>query len=176
MLFRDDRWHVRIIAGGEKSLQGGAERLNKRLFDALVNKQVIRFHTGLAGIEHLAKSNAAGSQLEIGGFIDDDWAFASQLQRHRGQMLCGGLHHHLADGNRTGKEDIVEFFFQQSAVLGAAALNHGDVLRRESLPQQAGDGRRGLRGVRRRLHHDAVAAGDSPNQRRKAELNGIIPR
>ena len=176
MLFGDDGGHVRIVAGGEKLPEGGAERLDKGLLDGLVDEEIVRLHAGLAGVQYLAKGDAAGGELDIRRRIDDDRAFAAQLQRHGSEVFGGGLHHHLADGDGAGEEDVIELLFQQGAVLGAAAFDHGDVFRRERLPQHFGDGGGGGGRVGRGLDHGAVARGNGPHQRRKTELDGIVPR
>ena len=71
VLFGDDGGHVRIVAGGEKLLEGGAERLDKGLLDGLVDEEIVRLHTGLAGVQYLAKGDAAGGEiqrLDVGSF------------------------------------------------------------------------------------------------------------
>ena len=166
VLFGDDGGHVRIVAGGEKLPEGGAERLDKGLLDGLVDEEIVRLHAGLTGVQYLAKGDAAGGELDIRRRIDDDRAFAAQFQRHGGEVLGGGLHHHLADGDGAGEEDVIELFFQQGAVLGATAFDHGDVFRRERLPQHLGDGGGGGGRVGRGLDHGAVARGNGPHQRR----------
>ena len=176
VLFGDDGGHVRIVAGGEKLLQCGAERLDKGLLDGLVDEQVVRLHAGLSGVQYLAKGDAAGGELDIRRCIDDDRAFAAQFQGHGRQVSGGGLHHHFANGDGTGEEDIIEFLLQQSAVLGATALDHGDIPRIERLAQHPGDDRRSGGRVGRGLDHRAVAGGNGPHQGREAQLDGIIPR
>ena len=60
VLFGDDGGHVRIVAGGEKLLEGGAERLDKGLLDGLVDEEIVWLHAGLTGVQYLAKGDAAG--------------------------------------------------------------------------------------------------------------------
>ena len=45
-----------------------------------VHQAVVRGHAGLAGVEDLAKGQAAGGEGEVGGAVHDDGALPPQLQ------------------------------------------------------------------------------------------------
>ncbi len=60
--------------------------VEQRLFDALVDQDVVRGHTGLAGVQELAPRQPAGGDLDVSRVVDDGRVFASELERDRGQV------------------------------------------------------------------------------------------
>ena len=105
--------------------------LDKRRFNALFNHQIVRCDAGLTGVEHLAESDAPRGEREVCCLVHDDGALAAELERHRSEPLCGGLHDGLADGDAAGKEYVVKRFIEQRLVRIASALDGGDKARRE---------------------------------------------
>jgi hypothetical protein len=55
-----------------------------------------------------ALRDPGGGSTDVGAGRDDDGVLATELQRHRNQVLCGGPLHQGADGRRTGEEQMVE--------------------------------------------------------------------
>ena len=72
---------------------------------------------------------AAGGELDIRRRVDDDRAFAAQLQSHRRQMTGCLTHDLLAHRLAAGEEQQVVLLLQQGGVLRPAAGDHRHVLR-----------------------------------------------
>ena len=176
VLFGYDHRHLIHPAVREERLQRRPVFAHEGVLDRRVDQQIIRLHARLPGVQDLAEGDAPRGELQIGRFVDDDGALAAKLQRDGGQVLRRGLHHDLADGDAAGKEDRVEPLGEQRTVLRAAALDGGDVARVKGLADELRDRCARGRGVGRGLDNGAVAAGDRADQRRQAQLHGVIPR
>ena len=131
MLIVYDAHHAGHVPVGEEAGQRLFVLLDKRRFNTLFDHQIIRGNAGLTGVEHLAEGDAPRGEREVRCFVDDDWALAAELKRHRGEPLCGGFHDGLADGDAAGKEYVVKRFIEQCFVCLAPALDGGDEARRE---------------------------------------------
>ena len=131
MLVVYDAHHAGHVPIGEEVSQRLFVLLDKRRFNALFDHQIVRGDAGLPGVEHLAESDAPRGEREVCRLIDDDGALAAELERHRGEPLCGGFHDGLTDGDAAGKEYVVKRFIKQRLVCIAPALDGSDEARRE---------------------------------------------
>ena len=131
MLVVYDAHHAGHVPIGEEVGQSLFVLLEKRRFNALFNHQIVRCDAGLTGVEHLAESDAPRGERKVCCLVHDDGALAAELERHRSEPLCGGLHDGLADGDAAGKEYVVKRFIEQRLVRIAPALDGGDEARRE---------------------------------------------
>jgi len=107
--------------------------------------------------------------------IDDAGALATELEGDGREVLGRRAHDDAPDVAVARVEDVVEALLEQLRRLGHAALDdlHGaavEVLGHE-LRDQLGCGGRDLGGLDQR----AAAGGQSANQRREGELEGVVP-
>ena len=175
VLFRHDHGHFVHRAVREEFPQRLFVCLDERSLDRPLDQQIVRLHAGLPGIQDLAERDAPRGELHIGGFVHDDGALAAELERDGREVLCRSLHHDLSDGDAAGEENGVKALRQQRAVFRAPALDGGNIARVKITRDELRDGRARRGGVGRRLYDGAVAAGDRADQRRQAELDGVIP-
>ena len=152
------------------------EMAKERILDLPVDEQIIRGDAGLAAVEQLAEGDALCRQIELGGAVHDAGALAAQLERYGREMLAGSAHDLAADGHAAGEEDIVKPLIQQRLILPAAALDHGDILRREAVGDQRADDGGGCGRIGRGLDDAAVTRGDGADERLQGEHERIIPR
>ena len=83
------------------------ERLDKGVLDVLVQEQVVRGDAGLAAVEALAPSDAAGGDGQVRVLVDNARALAAEFEDHRRQVLGLRLHSDPAEGRASGQEDEV---------------------------------------------------------------------
>ena len=74
-----------------------------------------------------------------------------------------------------GEKDLVEFLLQKGLVLGPAAGDHKDVLRREALGQNGADHLAGGGRVGAGLDHRGVAGGQRVDQRLQRQHQRVVP-
>src|SRR6202035_99701 len=99
MPFIDDRGVVRIA--GQRRIEFLHCRCGQagELFEpALGDEDIVRCDAGLAGIQELAVDNAFDRFWQGGVLAQDAWRFAAEFERHRRQVLGGGLHDQAAGG------------------------------------------------------------------------------
>ena len=63
---------------------------------------------------------------QIGAGVHDHRRFATELERHRGEVVGGRLHHLLADGRRAGEEDVIPLLVEQRGGVVDAAFDDRD--------------------------------------------------
>ena len=85
------------------------------------------------------------------------------------------FHYQLAYGHASGKEDIIEPFFQKRAVLCSAALHYRYIFRREDILNQGPDGDGSLGGIGRGLCDTAVACRHCADQGLHGKQKRIVP-
>lgn len=82
--------------------------LNQLILYRFMDIHIIRGYTGLATVHPFASCNPSHCLIEVGILMHNGRRFSAQFQRHRDQLLGGGLHDDLAYVRTSGKENIVE--------------------------------------------------------------------
>lgn len=152
------------------------EQPQELFFDRLVDQDIIRGDTGLAGIDHFAVNDTPGGNLQLGVGMDDAGALAAQLQGDRGQVLGRGFHDDTAHVGTAGEEDVVKALLQQLGGLRNRAGNIGHIGGIETLLDESLDrfaaGRRQLGSFQYRR----VARGQGRDQGHEGQGDGVIER
>ncbi|MNI54006.1 hypothetical protein D3C73_1088690 [compost metagenome] len=113
-----------------------------------VHQQIVRRNAGLPGVDQLAPDNPLRGGLQISAFVDNDRAFAAQLQGDGNQLLRCGFHHDLADRHAAGEKNIIKLRVNQQTGHFLLALYHPDIAGLECiLNHLLDDGRDGRRAL-----------------------------
>ena len=80
----------------------------------------------LPRVDELAPGDAPRGDVDVGVAADDGRALAAELERHRGEVLGGGVHHDPGNGAVARVDDVVEALRQELRGLGDATLDELD--------------------------------------------------
>src|SRR5208337_4268599 len=130
--------------------QGTLQSVEQFRLARLVYQHVIGGDAGLASVEELAPRDASGGDLQIDVAIHDARTLATELQRHRRELLRGGLHDDPADASIPRVEDVVKSLLEKCAGLVDTSLDERNTacveIPRDEATQQFRDVRCDLRG------------------------------
>ena len=132
--------------GAVEVTDGAADLLHELLVSGACDEHVVGRDARLTRVQELAECDAPRRDLDVGGGVDDDGGFATELERQRGQMLRGRLHDDPADAAVAGVEDVVEPFGEERLRLGDATLDDRDTVGVEVLGHEARQRRGGVGG------------------------------
>ena len=152
------------------------ELFDERVLDVFVKEEVIRGDAGLAAVEALAPCDAAGGDFQVRVFVDNARTLASELQHHRGKILCLSCGNLLCEGRTAGEEDHVPAAGEELGVHGAVALHHGDIVGREGVCNEIRQRLRNVGNVGRWFENRRAACGDGPHEGIEEQLYRIVPR
>lgn len=99
----------------------GFDKLNKPVLYALVNIHVVGRNARLTDIETFAEDESSCGKSEICRFIDNRRTFAAEFKRNGSQIFRRLFQNELTDRFTAGKENVIEFFFEKTAVFLSAA-------------------------------------------------------
>ena len=157
-------------------MDGAQHGTHERVLHRGIDQHVVRGNTRLAGVEELRPRDPSRGDVDVGVGGHDRGALATQLERHRGEVLGRSGHDDAADRAVAGVEDVVELLTEQLGRLIDAPgddLHDGGVeVLRDELGHQRRCGRRDLR----RLEHHGVASCDGRHQGSEQQLEGVVPR
>ena len=172
----DDGSEVRVVDHGGIGLGHlGFPGVHKFLHPVFRAEDVVRGHTGLAGVQALAEGDPLGGVLHGEVLADDAGALAAQLQGHRSQVGGGGAHDVAAHGGGAGEQQVVKR--QAGKRLGHIhfAIDHGHLFFREGVGDQFFQQCTGARRGFAHLDHHPVAGGQGSNQRHHRQLDRVVP-
>ena len=121
-------------------------------------------------------NDAADGARQRGILADDAGRLAAELQRHRRQILGGGLHDEAADRRRAGIEKMIERQSRERLADIGPADDRRDLLGRKQAGEKFGQKFRRARRQLRGFQHHPVAGGERRDERHDGEIEGIIPR
>ena len=138
-------------------------------------EQIVGRHTGLAGVEQFAESQACGGQVQIATAVDQGRRFATELERHRRQVLRRGLGDQPADVGRAGEKQMVKGQGDKGPTHFGIAADHLHFVWREIFADHPRHQRRGCRRQLRRLDHHPVARGQRGQRRIHRQVVRVVP-
>jgi hypothetical protein len=101
-----------VVGIGDDRREHAVQRLSRDVderVDAVIgNEHVVRADTHLPPVDHSSLCNAGGRSLDVGIRRHHHRILAAQLERHRNEVLRGGLLHQRADRRRTREKQLVE--------------------------------------------------------------------
>ena len=140
------------------------------------HQHVIRREADLPGVEHLAERDAFGRLRQIGGPADDDRRFPAKLERHRRQVIGGGVKNMPPDAGRAGEQQVIERQFGKRLADVRSTGKEREFLAGEiiagNLFEQRGGARREFAGLDHRPIARGERAGDWPHH----QIDREIPR
>ena len=171
---------ARVVAiGGERRIELRHRALHRRgkFVDARPgHERVIGRDARLTGVEELADSDHRHDLREIAAGVDDDRRLAAELERHRRQVLRGGLRDHPPDRCRAGEEQVIERQLDERPARRGIAGKDGNLVVAERLGDDPRHELGRSRGHLRRLDHHAVAGCERRDRRQHRQLIRVVPR
>ena len=152
------------------------EALHHRGFLLLGHQHVIGREADLPRIEHLAQRHALGRLRDVRRAPHHDGRLAAQLQRHRREVVGGGMQDVPRDAGRAGEQQMVERHFGERLARLRPARDEGQLRGIEIAPRQLRHQRRDHRRIFAGLHHRAIARREDAGERAHHQLHRKVPR
>ena len=122
----DHRSHVGIVEAAAQPDRPDAfcQHVDKAIMGRALEQQSGRRGAGLRGVLHQRAGRGRCGALQVGVAEDQVGGFATELERHRHDVVRGRLHDRDAGGNRPGEGDVVDAGMRCQRGSGFPATGH----------------------------------------------------